>query len=242
MHGPHVIDLMGSSSMGRARQTGVSFFLLLLGSMWCFPIFGGFRAILPEEGTSLACLPMVAGAIYTGNSEGVSLEVSLNGRDISNLFPPAGQRRSTSLRKVLRGVEAFAEIDEAEGIQAGPNLFLFRLRDLATGTSEEETRVVYFTPGPVRVQVQVRQRQPEGTLTPLPSRLHVNGLDGTPTPNFSPLRPDLFAPRDRVRSFVNLPDGDTTLYLADGRYQLLAARGLRFSTAPGPSSMPHQPR
>jgi len=199
--------------------------------MWCFPIFGGLLSILPEEGTSLAHLPMVAGAIYALDDDTYTLDVFLNGRDFSNLFHPVGPRRSTSLRKVLRGMEAFAEFGKAQGIQEGPNLFLFRLRNLTRGTSEEETRVVYFSPGPVQVQVRVRQRQTGGSLTPLPSRLHVIGLDDTPTPNFSPLRPDLFAPRDRVRSFVNLHDGETTLYLADGRYQLLASRGLRYSTA-----------
>lgn len=199
--------------------------------MWCFPIFGGLLSILPEDGTSLAHLPMVAGAIYARDGDTYALEVFVNGRDVSYLFLPPGDRRNTLLRIVTIGREAFAELDKAQGIQEGANLFLFRLRNLSRGTSEEETRLVYFTPGPVRVQVQVRQRQAGGTLTPLPSRLHVTGLDGTPTPNFSPLRPDLFAPRDRVRSFVNLHDGKTTLYLADGRYQLLASRGLRFSTA-----------
>ena len=231
MHGPHVIDLMGRSSMGRARQPGISFLLLLLGSLWCFPISGDLLSILPEEGTSLAHLPMVAGAVYTRDDTTYALEVLLNGRDVSDLFLPRGKRGKFRLRKVTRGWEAFAELGEAQGIQEGPNLLLFRLRNLTLGTSEEETRVVYFRPGPVRVHVRVRQRQAGGTLTPLPSRLHVNGLDSTPTPNFSPLRPDLFAPRDRVRSFVNLHDGETTLYLADGRYQLLASRGLRFSTA-----------
>ncbi|MFQ5767673.1 MAG: hypothetical protein ACE5ID_06785 [Acidobacteriota bacterium] len=198
--------------------------------------YAAIRTVLPAGGERIRLLPLVAGVLYD-SEPGLTLRAWLNGRDVSSLFQPVGTRRSTLLRPVHRALEAFSELGLAQGVHQGSNTLLFRLIDENLVLRWGSMTIFQFDPAPLRVSFSIKERLPATTsgdgvqMVDVPARLHILGLDGTPSPNLSPSDPQSFAPRDTQRHFINSMSGRGDLYLEKGRYRLLATRGLRYSIA-----------
>jgi hypothetical protein len=126
--------------------------------------------------------------------------------------------------------EAYAEFDRSDGIRSGDNAWSAQLRGADGRLLSRRTQRFRVMPAPLQITYRIVERVEVGAQVELPARLHVIGVEGTPSPNFGPGKPELFAPRDPVRSFVNSA-GHGTLYLPSGRYRLLASRGLRYDVA-----------
>ncbi len=203
----------------------------LAGGLAAPQVQAAIQAVVPAQGDEIQHLPMILGYVADNHPPFRRTQVELNGRDITALLLPEGPRQSTLLRPVNRGVEAFAEIGPDDGILEGENRLKVRLWGDKQNLLDEWLVTFQYRPGPMRVTYRIQERQSGGALVPLPARLHIEGLEETASPNYSPSRPDHFEPREPVRRFINSASGRGVLRLPAGRYRLVASHGLRYSLA-----------
>ncbi len=189
-----------------------------------------FHAVIPLPDQEIRFLPVLVGVHFDPAEAGARLDVEINGRDVSERFAPSGPRHGVPLRPVMPAQEAYAEFDRDDGIRGGDNEWIAQLRGADGRVLSRRSQRFRVRPAPLSIAYRIVEHVGGGAPVELPARLHVIGVEGTPSPDFGPGQSDLFEPRDIVRSFVNSA-GHGTLYLPLGHYRLLASRGLRYDVA-----------